>query len=330
MKGERIAMNAEQTNWLLESPEPWMRYRTLADLLDRPEPDPEMVAARREMVTHPQVQALIAAAATWGERALKRHNDASHPLYALSTLADFGLRADDPGMGPTIEKVLTHQSPEGPFQTLVFIPRAFGGPDEDLWTWVACDAPTLLYSLLAFGLGDDPRVQGAAEHLTGLAQENGYRCAASSDLGRFKGPGKREDPCPIANVYALKALSLTPEHHDGPAARQAAEMLLGHWERQKEHKYFLFGVGSDFRKLKYPFVWYDILHVTEVLSRFSFVHADPRFQEMIATITAQANGQGRYTATSMYRAWKGWSFADKKAPSPWLTFVVLRILKRIA
>jgi len=27
--------------------------------------------------------------------------------------------------------------------------------------------------------------------------------------------------------------------------------------------------------------------------------------------------------------WKGWSFADKKSPSPWLTLVVLRVLKRL-
>jgi hypothetical protein len=31
----------------------------------------------------------------------------------------------------------------------------------------------------------------------------------------------------------------------------------------------------------------------------------------------------------MYRAWKGWSFADKKRPSPWLTFLVLRIQHRL-
>jgi hypothetical protein len=30
----------------------------------------------------------------------------------------------------------------------------------------------------------------------------------------------------------------------------------------------------------------------------------------------------------MYQAWKGWSFADKKLPSPWLTLIALRIVKR--
>ena len=60
-------------------------------------------------------------------------------------------------------------------------------------------------------------------------------------------------------------------------------MILGHWQIRKEKKYYLFGMGTDFSKLKYPFIWYDILHVVDVLSRFPFVHADPRFQEMVET-----------------------------------------------
>ncbi|NIO72730.1 MAG: hypothetical protein GTN71_27850 [Anaerolineae bacterium] len=322
-------MTTGLTQWLLESDEPWTRYRTLLDLLDRPEDDPEVQAARAEMLAHPQVQALIAEAATWPGYALKRHNDASHPIYKFSTLADFGLRADDPGMSAGIEAVMAHQSPEGAFQSLMNIPKRFGGTGEDTWTWMLCDAPTLLYALLAFGLGNAPCVQRAVDHLVSLVDENGWRCVAAPELGKFRGPGRKADPCPIVNVYALKALSQVPELLDSPAARTGAEMLLWHWEHQTERKIYMFGIGTDFRKLKYPFVWYDILHVVDVLSRFPFVHADPRFQEMVETITAQADENGRYTASSMYRAWKGWSFADKKNPSPWLTFLVLRVQRRM-
>jgi len=47
--------------------------------------------------------------------------------------------------------------------------------------------------------------------------------------------------------------------------RQGVHTLLEHWQRQQERKIYLFGIGTDFRKLKYPFVWYDILHVVEAL-----------------------------------------------------------------
>ena len=346
-------MNTDLTQWLLESDEPWTRYRTLLDLLDRPEDDPEVQAARAGMLAHPQVQEMIAETATWGERPLKRHNDASHPIHKFSTLADFGVRADDPGpalseaegLAAGIEAVMAHQSPEGAFQTLVNIPKAFGGTGEDTWTWMLCDAPTLLYALLAMGLGEDERVPRAVDHLVSLIDDNGYRCVAAPELGKFRGPGRKADPCPIVNVYALKALSQVPAMLDSPATRTGAEMLLWHWEHQTERKIYLFGIGTTFRKLKSPFVWYDVLHVVDVLSRFPFVRADPRFREMVETVTAQADeacpercpelveGQsqrdGRYTAGSMYRAWKGWSFADKKNPSPWLTFLVLRVQRRM-
>ena len=322
-------MATEVIQWLLQSEEPWTQYRTLVDLLDRPEEDAEVQAARTEMLAHPQVQNLVTEASAWPGGPLKRHNDASHPLYAFSTLADFGVRKDDPGMAPAIEAVLAHQSEEGAFQTVVNIPKAFGGTGEDTWTWILCDAPTLLYSLAAMGLADDQRVRQAVKHLTGLVDDNGWRCVAAPEMGKFRGPGRKSDPCPIVNVYALKALAQVPDLLDSPGTRTGAEMLLWHWEHQGERKIYMFGIGTDFRKLKYPFVWYNVLHVVDVLSRFPSARGDKRLGEMVEAIAAQADAEGRYTANSMYLAWKGWSFANKKNPSPWLTFLVLRILRRM-
>ena len=47
-------MITEVIQWLLDSDEPWTRYRTLVDLLDRPESDAEVQAARIDMLAHPQ------------------------------------------------------------------------------------------------------------------------------------------------------------------------------------------------------------------------------------------------------------------------------------
>lgn len=314
--------------WLMEQGEPWVRYRTMLDLLELHETDPAVKQTRAEMLTHPKIQQLITDIADWPGLAIKRHNDASHPIYKLSTLADFGIQWDDPGMAPVIEAILAHQAPSGALRSLVNIPKAFGGTGEDQWTWIACDAPTLLYTLFAMGLGHDTRVKRAVDHLLGLIEDNGWRCVCAQELGKFRGPGRKADPCPIANVYALKALSQVPMLIDSHASRTGAEMLLWQWEHQRERKIYMFGIGTDFRKLKYPFVWYDILHVVDVLSQFPFVYTDSRFLEMIDVIISQADEHGRYRAGSMYRAWQGWAFADKKSPSPWITLLALRIIKR--
>jgi hypothetical protein len=322
-------MKGDLVQWLLESGEPWTRYRTMVDLLGHSDNDSQVQNARKDMLAHPWIQGMIDEAAAWPGYPLKRHNDAKHPIYKLSTLADFGIKAEDAGMSNAIELVMSHQSREGPFQVVVNIPKAFGGTDEDQWTWMLCDSPTLLYALLSYGLGEDARVKQAVDHLIEKVDENGWHCGAAEELGRFRGPGKKEDPCPIANVYALKALSLRGDLVESNVVHVGLEMLLGHWERQNERKFYLFGIGTDFRKLKYPFVWYDILHVVDVLSRFPSVHKDPRFIEMVEAIEVQSDEGHRYTASSMYRAWKEWSFANKKQPSAWLTFLVLRIKKRI-
>jgi len=326
-------MGRDVVHWLLQSDEPWTRYRARVDLLGESEESADVQTARAAMLSHPLVQGLAARASSWPGYPLKRHNDAKHPLYALATLADFGVRHDDhlngQGMSEPIEAVLAHQAAEGAFQTRIALYRRFHGRDGELMSWAACDAPTLLYALLAMGLEADSRVPRAVEHLVGLVEANGWRCRADPTLGpKFKGPGRRTDPCPIVNVYALKALAQLPDLLDSPAARRGAEMLLSHWEQRHERKMYLFAMGTDFRKLKYPYVWYDILHVVEVLSRFPFVRGEARFGQMVEAIRQQADHEGRYTAGSMYRAWKDWSFADKKNPSPWLTFLAVRMISR--
>jgi hypothetical protein len=325
-------------DWLLGSSEPWTRYRTRLDLLGQPSDDPAVQHDRQATLDNPQILGLMTGAATWVERPIKRHNDASHPLAMLTMLVDFGIRAGDAGMGAILQGILARQSLEGAYRSLVSIPQAYGGSGADQWAWVLCDAPVMLYVVSSL-LRDVPSrpdtaasLERAAQHLLHLMQENGWRCVCASELGRFRGPGRKDDPCPIANLYALKALAALGDRMEESIeheVRVGAEVLLSHWEHQAERKMYMFGIGSDYRKLKYPFVWYDILHVVDVLSRFSFVHADPRYRAMVATITAQTDGQGRYTAGSMYQAWKGWSFADKKAASPWLTFLVWGILKRL-
>jgi hypothetical protein len=123
--------------WLMEQGEPWVRYRTMLDLLGLPETEPEVIKTRDKMLSHPKVQQLVADVADWPGLAIKRHNDANHLIYKLSTLADFGIQRDDPGMASVVETVLNNQSPSGAFRSLVNVPLAFGGTGEDQWTWIA-------------------------------------------------------------------------------------------------------------------------------------------------------------------------------------------------
>ena len=58
----------------------------------------------------------------------------------------------------------------GPFSLPMTIALSYGGSGHEQWAWALCDAPLILYALLKFGLGEDPRVEAAVAHLAGLAR----------------------------------------------------------------------------------------------------------------------------------------------------------------
>ena len=180
-----------------------------------------------------------------------------------------------------------------------------------------------------FGLGRDMQVQKAAKFLVSLAHENGWHCVVSKELGKFRGPGRKEDPCPYATLAMLKMLAQFDEWKQSKEAHAGAECLLNLWQRSLELHPYMFYMGTDFRKLKAPFIWYDIAHVLDVLSQFGWLKGDPRLVDMAGLARSKADAEDKFTPESEWRAWSGWDFAQKKQPSQWLTFLVLRTLERI-
>jgi hypothetical protein len=314
--------------WLLEG-EPWVEYRTRADLLDQSENEPAVLHARREILNHPRIQLLLQELKGWPGTVLSSHKSASQPFHKLSLIADLGLRKEDPSVSEIVQKIFEHQSEEGPFQLPTNVPKHFGGSGSTEWAWALCDAPTIIYALAKFGFGKEQQVQKAAKHLANSARENGYPCTVSKELGKFRGPGRKDDPCPYATLIMIKMLSQLDEWKSSKQVHVGAECLLDLWQKSRELHPYMFFMGTDFRKNKAPFIWYDIVHVSDVLSHFDWLKEDLRLNEMVTIIRSKANIEGTFTPESEWTAWKGWDFAQKKESSRWLTFLVLRIIKRM-
>jgi hypothetical protein len=313
--------------WLLNG-EAWVQYRTRLDLLGQNEEDPQVVEARKFMLADPLVKDLVGELAIWPGKVISSHKSAGQPFHKLTFLADLGLKADDPGVGTIIERILQHQSPEGPFQLSSNIPVHYGGTGQDTWAWALCDAPLIVYALAKFGLQHHPSVERAVVYLASLVRENGWPCAVSKELGKFRGPGRKDDPCPFATLVMLKALSVVDAWRDGPEAHKGAETLLSLWHHSLTQHPYIFYMGTDFRKLKVPFVWYDLMHVLDVLSQFTWLEGDPRLQEMLALLVGKADPDAYFSLESAWAAWKEWEFGQKKQPSRWLTLAAWRIFSR--
>ena len=331
MDPKTLSVNPEKikatTQWLLDGPA-WIRYNTLINLLGEDENSPEVRESYQATLADSQISALVKDVQSWDDALLKRHNDANHPIHKLSFLTEIGLCKDAPGIQTALESITGHESPEGPLQVLSNYPTHFGGSGKNEWLWVLCDAPLIFFSLVRLDKKYAQVYAKGIQHLTQLSRENGWPCAAADAIGKFKGPGKRSDPCPYANLLMLKLHAELGTPGNEEPVKNGVETLLSLWEHSRNERPFLFKMGTNFRKLKVPFVWYDILHVAHVLSQFPGAHADERFQSMLSVILSKADSEFRFQSESIWTKWKGWEFCQKREPSYWVTYCVLKILKQ--
>lgn len=318
--------NTNIIEWLLEG-EPWVKYITRIDLLGEQSKSAPLLSLKTEMIKHPKVQALLRDVNSWPGKPMSSHKSANQLFHKLSLLADFGLSKEDKEIDVVAKKIMSHESEEGLFTLRTNIPVHYGGTGKDTWAWSLCDAPLVLYSLLKFGY-NSKEIQKGIEYIISLEKENGWPCKVSKELGSFRGPGRKDDPCPFATLASLKMLTQSSEYIDSNQAKVGVETLLNLWKNSRTLHPYIFYMGNDFRKLKAPLFWYEILNVADVLSQFKFIHNDKRFLDIINVIKSKQNNEGQYTPESVYREFKDYDFGQKKEPSRWITLNVIRILRR--
>ncbi|MFC1803271.1 hypothetical protein ACFL0D_04815 [Thermoproteota archaeon] len=279
----------------------------------------------KELTQDPRIKALIDECVMWPDPPIKRHNDAGHPIHKIELLADFGLDIRDEWIKAISNLIQENRSEDGFFLSKIDIPERWGGKGKGELMWLLCDTPLLLYSLKKFGVNNE-YTRDAARFLVWNSENNGWRCKGSKP--NFRGPGKKEDYCPYANLITLKALSLT-EQRDTEAVKNGINSHILHWENRDGKKIYMFGIGTTFKKLKYPNVWYDILHVIDVLSRYPYAREYDTFWEMWEIIKEKQQPEGGFRPESIWRHWSKWSFGQKKEPSPWMTLRILEIAERL-
>lgn len=310
--------------FLTRATQPWVAYNTRRHLLQQEENDPSVQQAQAQLRCHPLVVRLLKEAQQWPGYPLPYPNDAPHPLHKIVLLADLGFTVADPGVDRVVNSILAYQAPEGAFLTRV-VSGYFGSGPEAL-AWTLCDAPTLLYALLAFGLVEHPQVRRAVDHLTSQVRAKGWPCLGSHlAVDEF---GWGDDQCPYANLLALKALAHDSQRNHSTLCHRGLEAQLAHWANRAGRRIYLFGIGRRFQQLAYPYIWYNIVHVVDVLSRFPSARKDTRFHEMLALINARQQPNGGFIPESVWPPYAAWDFGQTTVASPWLTYQITRINQR--
>jgi hypothetical protein len=303
-------------DFLLGSPAPWVRYQTRSTLLGE-----RATKDRQAVLADPVVRRLVKEAQGWPGNSRGEHRAAKDLLNKLSLLSDFGLRATDPGVGRFVEAVHSHTGEDGRLLGHVLFPRQ-AKPE---WMFDVDGQDTLL-ALVGLGCAADVRVKRATAAVLALESNSGGWVwpEARSPL-----PCRRFDGgCPYPTVKILRILAHVRGPQASAAAQRGTELLLSLWERRDDERRYGFGMAEHFLALRYPFIWFDALHVLEALSPFPWTWRDKRFHSLLDNVLDKADGNGRFTPESVYLEWKAQCFGQKREPSPWLTFVVHRILAR--
>jgi len=168
-------------HWLLDGSDPSVRYRVLKELLDRPEDDPEVVAARSELGRTGWAADLLALQLTEGQWTTPGSTapELYRPKYIatnwrLLVLADLGLSRANPGVARGAELLLEREgAAEG----------GLGGEGSEV-----CFTGNCVRMFHQFGYGDDPRVRSSVAWLLATQKpDGGWHCSRKATTGTLDG-----------------------------------------------------------------------------------------------------------------------------------------------
>ena len=285
------------------------------------------VLLKLKMLEDARIMRLISELKNWPGKVLSSHKSAQQSFHKLAFLADIGLSINDNEIYAIIKKILEHRDEHGVPQLVMNIGASYGGSGKDTWAWALCDAPTILYGLIKMGYQDNS-IDKAVKNLVNLVKENGWGCNVSKELGRWRGPGKKNDPCPYATLIMIKLLLQYKDKYTKEISI-GCDSLNSLWGNSINYHPYIFYMGTDFRKLKLPFIWYDILHVMDVLSQATKTEMNPSLEDMIQIIKSKTDHGNVCRPESTYRYWKDWDFGQKKIHSEWMEFCIRRIFHRV-
>lgn len=323
MNDWKSVLKTDPTKWLLEDDNPSIRFLTLRDILDIDENNPEVVKAKGELSTAPDIQRIFSKIDINGGPFWSKSDGSIwyepgnfSTILCLSVLAEFGLTSQHPIISKACEFVFRYQTRDGAFKTGT--------------SWWSCYTAMILRFLLRFGLAKDERVAKACDWLrTTQRLDGGWYCQKQALPGGVK---ERLESCPWAVLNVLAAFSEVEELRMSKEVIPAIEFLLKHWETRKpipDVPYGRFGIGSRWQKVRFPFFGYDLLNYTVVLSHYDYALPDHRFKQVLLLLLSKQDEQGRWVIESPYEGWEEFEFGKKDSPSKWATLNALRAVKKV-
>ena len=347
MSERASAAGADPVSWILEGGAA-ERYAALTCLLGAAPDAPQAREARRAIMTEGPVPAILAEQLPDGHwEGPDRYYTAKYrgTVWTLLILAELGADGADPRVRAACEAVLRDaQDPESGGFSTGRSKRAGGGLHSMV---IPCLTGNLVFSLIRFGMLDDPRVQRALDWIT--------TCQRFDDAEGDAPTGWPYDKlemcwgrhtCHMGAVKALKALAEVPPERRTPAMHATisagAEFLLRHHIHKRSHD-LAKTAKPGWRRFGFPLMYQtDALEILWILTRLGRegevagaapdgaggtpILGDERMREALDLVAARSDAQGRWKLQQTFNG-RFWVDVETKGePSRWVTLRALDVL----
>ena len=178
--------------------EDWLKYAIQINLLHSLKED--QAELLQFALKDEKIQQALRDVAAFHETLVTNHKNPMLPIQRLLFLLDLGFDMDIPEIKMAINEILPHRDENGVYQSLTNVPKHFGGSGEEVFSWCLCDAPLLLLALFKAGVNYEKYIKPGVDYLVSFCRDNGFPCAVSPELGKIRGPGKKDDCSPYATL----------------------------------------------------------------------------------------------------------------------------------
>jgi hypothetical protein len=319
-------------NWLLEKENPSVRYFALRDILDKPEHNPEVRQAKREIMQHGIVPDILqkqrepAYLKTYPEFYTDKYKGL---VWQLIVLAEMGAEANSQ-IVEQCEYLLNNsqETEDGGFAMNTAVKKGGGRITEV----IPCLTGNMVCSLIHFGYLNDPRLQKAINWITRYARFN---------------DGVEDDPqippynryeicwgkhtCFMGVIKTLKALCAIPQGERtrdiSDTINKAVEFSLIHYIFKRSHDLNK-TAKPGWLKFSFPLMYQtDMLEILDILTGLGI--ADERMNEAINIVLSKQDDTGRWRTENTSNTDRLLIPSERKGEqSKWITLRAVRIIKR--
>ena len=331
----KSALNEDPVDWLLEAENPSVRYFTLRELLDRPESDSEVAAAKAAIMGSAPVEKILSKqepGGYWGkpENFYMRGAKYKGTVWNLLLLAQLGADGTDERVKRACEFVLDHSYERGSGGFSISKSAEAEGGDRSLI--LPCLTGNMAWSLVRFGYYDNGRVQRAIGWLSQYMRFDDGETEAPKRWPYLKHDNCwGSHTCFMGVVKSLKVLAEIPKIHSKGidyTIDASVDFLLKHHIYKCSHNLSKTAM-PEWLQFGFPYMYKtDLLEILGIMAKLDV--KDERLQEAVDVVVSKQDAQGRWMLETTLNGRMLTSIEQKDKPSKWVTLNALKVLKAYA